>query len=131
MNETRNLLTDGDNPTDRELAHGVNLELLKLIMYRQQRKFYLSAGLLFIMVGSVTGLLFMSFSTAAIDESVKDLLLILLTATATTQSKLTDFWFNNSSDDAQLVKEATSYAMGNGPINGTKAKDNIDTEDNV
>jgi hypothetical protein len=51
-----------------------------------------------------------------IADGVKDLLLILLTATATTQAKLTDFWFNNSSDDAQLVKEATSYAM-NGPNN--------------
>ena len=131
MNDARDLLTDGENPTDRELAHDVNLQLLKLILYRQQRKFYLSAGLLFVMVGSVAGLLLMSFSTAAIDESVQDLLLILLTATATTQAKLTDFWFNNSSDDAQLVQEATSYAMGNGPINGTKAKAKIDTEDNV
>ena len=35
----------------------------------------------------------------------------LITAVATTQAKLTDFWFNNQSDDSQLVREATSYAM--------------------
>tara|TARA_Y100000034_G_scaffold132594_1_gene195983 strand:+ start:1242 stop:1658 length:417 start_codon:yes stop_codon:yes gene_type:complete len=115
--ETNNLIKDSDEDTpssNKELAHEVNLQLLKLILYRQERKFYLSAGLLFVMVGSVAGLLLMSFSTSKIDESVQDLLLILLTATATTQAKLTDFWFNNSSDDAQLVQEATSYAMGNG-----------------
>ena len=120
MNDEMNNLikdSDGDTPSNKELAHEVNLQLLKLILYRQERKFYLSAGLLFVMVGSVAGLLFMSFSTAKIDESVQDLLLILLTATATTQAKLTDFWFNNSSDDAQLVQEATSYAMGNGKNN--------------
>ena len=107
---------EDDDPTHTELAHEVNLQLLKLILYRQQRKFLLSAGLLFVMVGSVAGLLVMSVTGSEIADGVKDLLLILLTATATTQAKLTDFWFNNSSDDAQLVKEATSYAM-NGPNN--------------
>ena len=123
--ETNNLIKDSDEdtPSNKELAHEVNLQLLKLILYRQERKFYLSAGLLFVMVGSVAGLLFMSFSTAKIDESVQDLLLILLTATATTQAKLTDFWFNNSSDDAQLVQEATSYAMGNGKNNNNNNND--------
>ena len=105
------ILKEDDDPTNTELAHEVNLQLLKLILYRQQRKFLLSAGLLFVMVGAVGGLLFMSVTGSTIEDSVKDLLLILLTATATTQAKLTDFWFNNSSDDAQLVKEATSYAM--------------------
>ena len=125
---------DDDTPTNKELAHEVNLQLLKLILYRQERKFYLSAGLLFVMVGSVAGLLFMSVSGSAIDASVQDLLLILLTATATTQAKLTDFWFNNSSDDAQLVQEATSYAMGNG-TNGSnganRARRNKDEVDGV
>lgn len=110
------ILKEDDDPTHTELAHEVNLQLLKLILYRQQRKFLLSAGLLFVMVGSVAGLLVMSVTGSEIADGVKDLLLILLTATATTQAKLTDFWFNNSSDDAQLVKEATSYAM-NGPNN--------------
>ena len=81
------------------------------------------------MVGSVAGLLVMSVTGSEIADGVKDLLLILLTATATTQAKLTDFWFNNSSDDAQLVKEATSYAM-NGPnnanhTNGDKKGNNV------
>ena len=111
------ILKEDDDPTHTELAHEVNLQLLKLILYRQQRKFLLSAGLLFVMVGSVAGLLVMSVTGSEIADGVKDLLLILLTETATTQAKLTDFWFNNSSDDAQLVQEATSYAMGNGKNN--------------
>ena len=117
--ETNNLITDSgeDTPSNKELAHEVNLQILKLFLYRQERKFFLSAGLLFVMVGSVAGLLVMSATKAEIADSVQDLLLILLTATATTQAKLTDFWFNNSSDDAQLVQEATSYAMGNGKNN--------------
>ena len=113
-----------DSLSNKELAHEVNLQLLKLILYRQERKFFLSAGLLFVMVGSVAGLLVMSATKAEIADSVQDLLLILLTATATTQAKLTDFWFNNSSDDAQLVKEATSYAMGNGKNNNHNNNNN-------
>mgnify|MGYP003151259444 CR=1 FL=1 len=112
---------EGDGREGIELAHEVNKSLLDLILYRQQRKFILSAGLLAVMVGAVGGLLIMSFTQAKIDESVQDLLLILLTATATTQAKLTDFWFNNASDDAQLVREATSYSM-----NGNPAKEDQD-----
>ena len=59
-----------DNPSNTELAHEVNLQLLKLILYRQERKFYLSAGLLFVMVGSVAGLLIMSVTSTAIDLSL-------------------------------------------------------------
>ena len=117
-------IIDSENEKHKiEYAHEINLQLLKLILYRQERKFFLSAGLLFVMVGSVAGLLYMSLAGGAINDTVENLLLILLTATATTQAKLTDFWFNNSSDDTLLVQEATSYSMngnGNGPGNSKK-----------
>lgn len=107
-----------------ELAHEVNLSLLKVILYRQQRKFYLSLGLLFLMVSAVVGLLIMSATKAVIDESVQDLMLILLTAAATTQAKLADFWFNSSSDDASLVRQATSYSInGTPPLNDSPKLD--------
>ena len=125
MNEEVNELIDDQEEihrTIKELAHEVNLKLLDLILYRQQRKFFLSTGLLLVMLGSVAGLLIMSIKGSAIDETVENLLLILLTATATTQAKLTDFWFNNSSDDTLLVQEATSYSMGNGNGNGNSNK---------
>ena len=60
-----------------EYAHEINLQLLKLILYRQEKKFFLSAGLLFIMVGAVAGLLCMSVTGAAINDTVENLLLIL------------------------------------------------------
>lgn len=100
--------------TDRRLAHEVNLQLLELILYRQRKKFFLSAGLLIVKLGLIAGLLYMTVGNHKIDAGTETLLTILVTAIATSQAKLTDFWFNNQSDDSQLVREATSYSMDNG-----------------
>ena len=111
MNSDKN---NNGKKRDRTLAHELNLQLMELILYRQQRKFILSAGLLLVKVGVVFGLLAMAIFNLNIGDGIENLLLILITAVATTQAKLTDFWFNNQSDDSQLVREATSYAMDNG-----------------
>ena len=111
MNKITKPLNKNGRKIDRGLAHELNLELMKLIMYRQQRKFILSAGLLLVKILVVGGLILMTIYKLDMGEGVENLLLILITAVATTQAKLTDFWFNNQSDDSQLVREATSYAM--------------------
>ena len=105
--------------TDLDYANSVNHELLELILYRQKRKYALSASLLGVLLALVVGLLLMAAGKFQIDAGVETLLTITVTAVATSMSKLTDFWFNNQSDDAQLVKEATSFSLGlNGPSKG-------------
>ena len=108
-------MVNDDKPA-LELAHEVNKELLELILYRQQRKFWLSVGLLGIMVVAVAGLLMMSVVGVQIDPTIQDLMIIVLTSAATMQAKLGDFWFNNASDDTLLVKEATSYKLNGSPV---------------
>lgn len=97
--------------SDLELAHELNIGLLRIISTRQERKFLLSLVSLLVMLGSVVGLLLMAVGGNEMSEPVENLLIILLTAAATGQSKLFDFWFNNSNDDNDLVEKATSYAM--------------------
>lgn len=112
-----------DTETDHsslQLAHEVNKSLLDLILYRQKKKYALSALLLLVLLGLVGGLLVMATGSYTIDGGVETLLTITVTAVATSMSKLTDFWFNNQSDDAQLVREATSYSLG---LNGNPKTD--------
>tara|TARA_Y100000310_G_scaffold279431_1_gene298539 strand:+ start:3258 stop:3599 length:342 start_codon:yes stop_codon:yes gene_type:complete len=94
-----------------ELAHEVNKELLELILYRQQRKFLLSAGLIGIKLCIVVGIMVMVAFQRTLDDSWKELMLVLLGGYVGAIGKLVDFWFNNASDDNQLVSSATSYAM--------------------
>ena len=98
-----------DNQGHLHLAHEVNKELLDLLTYRSERRFLLSAGLLAVKVGVIGLLGSMVFKGTPMDNGVENAFLILLTAIATTQSKLTQHWFGEG--DSQLLREATSYAM--------------------
>ena len=110
-----------DTETDHgslELAHEVNKELLELILYRQQRKFLLSVCLVGIQLCIVAGILVMVALQRTLDDSWKELMLVLLGGYVGAIGKLVDFWFNNASDDNQLVSSATSYAMNGKKKNG-------------
>ena len=98
-----------DNQGHLHLAHEVNKELLDLLTYRSERRFLLSAGLLAVKVGGSGLLGAMVFKGTPMANGVENAFLILLTAIATTQSKLTQHWFGEG--DSQLLREATSYAM--------------------
>ena len=98
-----------DNQGHLHLAHEVNKELLDLLTYRSERRFLLSAGLLAAKVGVIGLLGAMVFKGTPMADGVENAFLILLTAIATTQSKLTQHWFGEG--DSQLLREATSYAM--------------------
>tara|TARA_R100000808_G_C2150601_1_gene159395 strand:- start:268 stop:642 length:375 start_codon:yes stop_codon:yes gene_type:complete len=99
---------------DRTLAHELNLELLNLISYRQERRFKLSAYLLSAKIVVVVGLLMLGWHGQNINETVENLLLVLVTGLATSTSTLAGYWFNqqSSTEDSKLVAEATSYDLG-------------------
>ena len=99
---------------DRTLAHELNLQLIELIQYRQQRRYRLSALLLVSKIVIILGLFLMAYKSVKVDEKVGDLILVILTATATSLSTLVQYWFNqqSSQDDSKLVAEATSYDLG-------------------
>ena len=99
---------------DRSLAHELNLELLALISYRQERRFKLSAYLLSAKIIVVVGLLTIGWKGTQINETVENLLLVLVTGLATSTSTLAGYWFNqqSSTEDSKLVASATSYDLG-------------------
>ena len=96
----------------KQLAHEVNKELLDIILYRQQRKFYLSAGLIGIKLCIVAGILLMVFLQKTLDDSWKEIMLVILGGFVGSIGKLVDFWFNSQSDDQQLVESAQDYSTG-------------------
>ena len=108
--------TKGNNghKLDRSLAHELNLELLALISYRQERRFKLSAFILTVKIIVVAGLLAIGWHGTQINESVENLLLVLVTGLATSTSTLAGYWFNqqSSTEDSKLVASATSYDLG-------------------
>ena len=101
-----------------ELAHEVNKELLELILYRQQRKFWLSVGLISIKLCIVIGIMVMVGFQRSLDDSWKEVLLVILGFFAGAISKVSDFWFQRASDDHQLISSATSYQMNGNPEGG-------------
>ena len=106
---------DPDEPAPhngKRLAHEVNKELLDIILYRQQRKFYLSAGLIGIKLCIVAGILLMVALQKTLDDSWKEIMLVILGGFVGSIGKLVDFWFNSQSDDQQLVESAQDYRMG-------------------
>ena len=96
----------------KNLAHEVNKELLEIILYRQQRKYYLSMGLIGIKLCLVAGILLMVALQKTLQDSWKEVMLVILGGFVGSIGKLVDFWFNSQSDDQQLVESAQDYRMG-------------------
>tara|TARA_B100000427_G_scaffold33177_1_gene24216 strand:+ start:7330 stop:7695 length:366 start_codon:yes stop_codon:yes gene_type:complete len=118
--EVSGVILDKDGNIKKEtLAHEVNKELLDIILYRQQRKFLLSAGLIGIKLAIVLGILLMVAFQKTLDDAWKEVMLVILGGFVGSIGKLVDFWFNSQSDDQQLVESAQDYRMG---VNGNDKK---------
>ena len=85
----------------------INEELLKLIMYRSQRKWYSTISIIAIFAMILA--LMMMFIALGKDISVgwKEVLLVLIGAFVGSWSKVIDFWFNNAEQDNTLLENAS------------------------
>ena len=112
------LLTNDDTPDDlpqdavemtkeqREAKDKINQEIMKLIMYRSQRKWYATISIISIF----GGLLVMMLSFIAMQRDLmpewKEVLLVLLGAFVGSFSRVIDHWFNNSQAEEKLLESA-------------------------
>ena len=104
----------GDLPQDdiemtkeqREAKDKINQEIMKLIMYRSQRKWYATISIISIF----GGLLMMMLSFIAMQKDLmpewKEVLLVLLGAFVGSFSRVIDHWFNNSQAEEKLLESA-------------------------
>ena len=84
----------------------VNEELLKLIMYRSQRKWYSTISIIAIFA-MILALMMMFIALGKdISEGWKEVLLVLIGAFVGSWSKVIDFWFNNAEQDNTLLENA-------------------------
>jgi len=84
----------------------INEELLKLIMYRSQRKWYSTISIIAIFA-MILALMMMFIALGKdISEGWKEVLLVLIGAFVGSWSKVIDFWFNNAEQDNTLLESA-------------------------
>ena len=91
---------------EREAKNKINQEIMKLIMYRSQRKWYATISIIAIF----GGLLVMMLSFIAMQRDLmpewKEVLLVLLGAFVGSFSRVIDHWFNNSQAEEKLLESA-------------------------
>ena len=91
-----------------ESKNRVNEEIMKLIMYRSQRKWYATISIISIF----GGLLIMMLSFIAMQKDLlpewKEVLLLLLGAFVGSFSRVIDHWFNNSQAEEKLLESANT-----------------------
>ena len=85
----------------------VNEELLKLIMYRSQRKWYSTISIIAIFAMILVLMMIFIATEKEISEGWKDVLLVLIGAFVGSWSKVIDFWFNNAEQDNTLLENAS------------------------
>ena len=87
----------------------VNEELLKLILYRSQRKWYSTISIIAIFA-MILALMMMFIALGKdISEGWKEVLLVLIGAFVGSWSKVIDFWFNNAEQDNTLLENCLLY----------------------
>ena len=93
-------------PEERESKDKINVKIMKLIMYRSQRKWYATISI----IGIFGGLLGLMLVFIALGKDMtpewKEILLVLLGAFVGSFSRVIDHWFNNSQAEEKLLESA-------------------------
>ena len=91
---------------ERESKDKINVKIMKLIMYRSQRKWYATISI----IGIFGGLLGLMLVFIAMGKDMtpewKEILLVLLGAFVGSFSRVIDHWFNNSQAEEKLLESA-------------------------
>ena len=87
-------------------SHEINLELIEIIKFRQNKKWWLSFFLVLILFMIIFLMMAMVAAGKDVTEEWKEVLLVLLGAFVASFSKLIDFWFNNQEAENALLKSA-------------------------
>ena len=92
---------------EEQNEQAINEELLKLIMYRSQRKWYSTISIIAIFAMILVLMMIFIATGKEISEGWKDVLLVLIGAFVGSWSKVIDFWFNNAEQDNTLLENAS------------------------
>jgi len=88
------------------MSHMINEELIDLIKYRSQRKWYSTISIIAIFAMILVLMMLFVALGKDISEGWKEVLLVLIGAFVGSWSKVIDFWFNNAEQDNTLLESA-------------------------
>ena len=105
-NELRNKSIDSsdDDDTPTEHKQKINEEIMKLIMYRSQRKWLSTIAIISIFGGLLLLMLIFIAMGKDMTPEWKEILLVLLGAFVGSFSRVIDHWFNNSQAEEKLLE---------------------------
>tara|TARA_Y100000401_G_C8291887_1_gene209166 strand:+ start:223 stop:675 length:453 start_codon:yes stop_codon:yes gene_type:complete len=86
----------------------INEILLKIIQYRQSRKWYATLFMILIFAIILGMIIRSTWAGTDIAPEWKEIMLIMLGAFVASFSKVVDFWFNNAENDNRLLEHATT-----------------------
>ena len=89
------------------MGHMINEELLDLIKYRTERKWYSTISIIGIFAMILALMMLFVALGKDISEGWKEVLLVLIGAFVGSWSKVIDFWFNNAEQDNTLLENAS------------------------
>ena len=84
----------------------INVKIMKLIMYRSQRKWYATISIISIFGGLLALMLVFIAIGKDMTPEWKEILLVLLGAFVGSFSRVIDHWFNNSQAEEKLLESA-------------------------
>ena len=84
----------------------INVKIMKLIMYRSQRKWYATISIISIFGGLLALMLVFIAMGKDMTPEWKEILLVLLGAFVGSFSRVIDHWFNNSQAEEKLLESA-------------------------
>ena len=88
------------------MSHMINEELIELIKYRSERKWYSTISIIAIFAMILALMMLFVALDKDISEGWKEVLLVLIGAFVGSWSKVIDFWFNNAEQDNTLLESA-------------------------
>ena len=89
------------------MSHMINEELIDLIKYRSERKWYSTISIIAIFAMILALMMLFVALGKDISEGWKEVLLVLIGAFVGSWSKVIDFWFNNAEQDNTLLENAS------------------------
>ena len=106
MAEKKSNLLDTPEMYVQDQKHEINKELVGIIKFRQNKKWYISIAVVSLFSAILALMIYFMSSGVDVMGGWKEILLLMLGGFVGSFAKVIDFWFNNAEDDVKLLEHA-------------------------
>ena len=104
MAESKKKIVDEFHLQDQK--HQINTELIGIIKFRQDKKWYISISVVALFSIILALMIYFMSNGVDVQSGWKEILLLMLGGFVGSFAKVIDFWFNNAEDDVKLLEHA-------------------------